>query len=188
MNFYTYMWLREDGTPYYVGKGRGKRAYRNGCPDCARIVVQEWPDEFTAFEEEKRLIAQYGRKDLGTGILINLTDGGEGPSGSIPSPETRKKMSDIRKGRKLSEKTLQKLREFRQVNPTRNFGENNGMFGKTRPELSAFNTQTKKGRLLSDETRARMSAAHLGKKLPEETKQKMRGPRGPYRSRHVKPI
>ena len=78
------MWLREDGTPYYIGKGHGRRAYNKHtrighAPSEDRVLVQEFPDECSAFEAEKFLIALYGRKDNGTGILVNLTDGGENP-------------------------------------------------------------------------------------------------------------
>jgi hypothetical protein len=86
MEFYTYLWLREDGTPYYVGKGQGRRAQRGHVRifppiDPSRILIQEFPSEADALEAEKFLISYYGRKDLGVGCLRNLTDGGEGTSG-----------------------------------------------------------------------------------------------------------
>jgi hypothetical protein len=81
--FYTYLWLRDDGTPYYVGKGHGKRAYRKGCPPHDRILVQPHPSEQDAFAAEIFLILYFGRKDLGAGCLRNLTDGGEGASGNL---------------------------------------------------------------------------------------------------------
>jgi len=87
--FYTYMWLREDGTPYYVGKGYGTRAWRRGCPPHDRIIVQESEDE--AVQAEIFLIAFYGRKDKGTGILHNFTDGGEGTSGRKWTEDQRRK-------------------------------------------------------------------------------------------------
>ena len=81
-NFYTYMWLREDGTPYYIGKGRGKRAIRKGSPqDRSRILLQFFTDERESLVAEKMLIGLYGRRDTGAGTLINRTDGGEGISG-----------------------------------------------------------------------------------------------------------
>lgn len=40
--------------------------------------MQYWPSEKDAFVEEKALIAKYGRKDLGTGCLRNMSDGGVG--------------------------------------------------------------------------------------------------------------
>lgn len=179
--FYTYMWLRENGTPYYVGKGSGKRAFRDGSPDESRIVIQEWPDQETAFENEKSLIALYGRKDIGTGILNNRTDGGEGISGLIRTKEHTEKIMRHLRGRPLSKKHCSRISEGMK-------GEKNPAFGKKRPDLSAINTATKKGKVLSNETRSKMSASHTGLKIPEEVKQKMRGPRKPYGRRNVNPI
>ena len=85
--FYTYLWLREDGTPYYVGKGKGKRAYNPENPKVKppenkeRIIIKYWKSEEESFDAEKDLILKYGRLDLGTGCLENRTYGGEGKSG-----------------------------------------------------------------------------------------------------------
>lgn len=81
MIFYTYMWLRDDGTPYYVGKGTRNRAFvKHGSavpPSHARILIQEFPDEDAALSAEVFLISFYGRIDNGSGILRNQTDGGD---------------------------------------------------------------------------------------------------------------
>jgi hypothetical protein len=97
--FYTYSYLRKsDGTPYYVGKGRGKRVYDSShnvkVPDDKdRIIfLKQNLTEEEAFNHEKYMIAVLGRKDLGTGILRNMSDGGEGHSN--PSPESRRKNAE----------------------------------------------------------------------------------------------
>ena len=115
--FYTYAYLRKgDRTPYYIGKGRGKRAYDSShnvkVPDDKdRIIfLKQNLTEEEAFNHEKYMIAVLGRKDLGTGILRNMTDGGEGRSGSKHSEETKQKISEKAKGRTHSEETKQKIR------------------------------------------------------------------------------
>jgi hypothetical protein len=106
MDYYTYAYLREDRTPYYIGKGKGKRIYykfkRVKPPqDRSRIIfLKKNLTEEEAFKHEQYMIAILGRKDLGTGILRNVTDGGEGISN--PSEETRKKMSEMAKKVQLS--------------------------------------------------------------------------------------
>ena len=94
MQYYTYAYLREDGTPYYIGKGKGKRAYKKGRDevrpprDKSRIILlkQNLAEE-EAFKHEIYMIAVFGRKNLGTGILRNKTDGGDGGSGRISPPQ-----------------------------------------------------------------------------------------------------
>jgi hypothetical protein len=97
--FYTYLWLREDGTPYYAGKGRGanfpckNRAYRKGSPPAERVLVEFHESEDDAFMAEQVLVSVYGRQDIGTGTLQNRSDGGRGPSGWKMSKEGRERLS-----------------------------------------------------------------------------------------------
>ena len=129
--YYTYLWLREDGTPYYVGKGKDGRAKvkhrgKNPPPE-ERILKQEHPSEKDALAAEVFLISYYGRKDLGTGILNNVSPGGES-GGAIRrgphSEETKRKIGATNalrlKGRKCSEehcKNIGKGQEGRKLSP-----------------------------------------------------------------------
>lgn len=143
--FYIYAYLRTDGTPYYIGKGTGRRAWiktkiHHTPKDKRRIIIMENNlSNIGALALERFYIRWYGRKDNGTGILRNLTDGGEGGNGLISSPETRKKKSIANSGKNNN------------MYGVRLCGEKNHMFGK-------------KGAL----------SPLYGRKHSEETKEKMR--------------
>lgn len=133
-NYYTYAYLREDRTPYYIGKGSGRRIYvKSGRPcgvpkDKSRIIfLKQNLTEEEAFKHEIYMIFLFGRKDLGTGILRNKTEGGDGVSGYRFSQNSKKKMSETRKGRIVSAETKQKIR----LSKT---GEKNSFYGKTHSE------------------------------------------------------
>jgi hypothetical protein len=113
MEYYTYAYLREDRTPYYIGKGKGNRVYKRKRKDVkppkdkSRIIfLKQNLTEEEAFKHEIYMIAVFGRKDLGTGILHNRTDGGEGSSGRIVTEEEKKHLSKVMK--KYTEEEIKK--------------------------------------------------------------------------------
>jgi hypothetical protein len=109
--FYVYAYIRsrnskngKAGEPYYIGKGKDNRAYvKHGKipvpKNKSKIVFLERNlTELGAFALERRYIRWYGRIDIGTGVLHNRTNGGDGWSGAKHSYESRKKISDAKKG------------------------------------------------------------------------------------------
>ncbi len=99
---YVYCYLREDGSPYYVGKATSQyRPFQDHAvgipPQTERVrVMRSGLTEEKAFEWEIFFIAHYGRKDNNTGTLRNSTDGGEGPAGNVWTEEQKARLCEAR--------------------------------------------------------------------------------------------
>ena len=165
--YYVYSYLREDYSPYYIGKGSGRRAYTKGPKEVkpprdksrVRILKANLTEE-EAFLLEKLYILMFGRVDLGTGILRNRSDGGDGSSGYIVSPEERKRRSERMKGVTRPRWIYDKIA-----------ASNTGK--KLSEETKAKMSAVRKGRTCTEEHKRKVSEAKKGFKHTEEAKQKM---------------
>lgn len=156
--FYVYLHCKPDGTPFYVGKGHGKRArkFSSGRNRHHKSVVQKYgadqigvfifpcESEEEALQDERRHIADLRAAGY---VLANVTDGGDGVSGLRHTTTSKEKMAIAKLGKPLSEAHRLALKEASRT----------------------MSHSYKVGRRASDETRARMSKAQAGRKKPPIT-------------------
>jgi hypothetical protein len=105
-NYVVYKHLKPDGEVFYIGMGKPYRPrYKHGRSSSWNNTVKKhgYTVEILfknlsleeAIELEISLIKAYGRKDLGLGTLVNLTDGGDRRS---YTEEQKKQLSISNKG------------------------------------------------------------------------------------------
>lgn len=188
--FYTYAHYRPDNSVFYIGKGRGRRAWdkinRN---KKWKSLVQElgthrvqvlayWESEQEAFEHEILLIECF--KDMGV-ELVNISKGGFGSSGYRHREETRLRMKETRAGdknaffgRAHSEETKQKIAKAKKAKPSAFW------LGQTRSEETkrkiAEALRGRAGHKHTEESKRKLSLSRMGKKQAppsEETRKKL---------------
>ncbi len=187
--FYVYRHIRLDKkTPFYVGKGTGYRAFRKGPKDHNQYwknivtkyghrveIIKDFDSEKDAFSFELLLTKLY--KSYGF-CEANITDGGGGMVGYKRSAEQIKRMSIVHKGKIVSSATKEKLRlaNIGKVEGSKNphFGKHHTAEAKKKiGDANRGKPSKLKNTTLSEETKAKISLSHKGKKLSEETKIKL---------------
>jgi hypothetical protein len=171
--FYTYAYLRENRTPYYIGKGQSRRLYKKSKgevrtpKDKSRIIfLKQNLTEEEAFKHEIYMISVFGRKDLGTGILHNKTDGGEGVSGHVLKDEIKQKIRKANIGKKHTEESKRKMSELAKFRKhTEETKKKIGEASKGRKSML--------GKKMSEETKKKIREVNLGRRHTEESRKKM---------------
>ena len=200
--FYVYLLFRVDGSPCYVGKGQGDRRFcsakKTKNADLRKLIeeaggqlrseiLKSGMTETEAFEFEQQKIFEIGRKFFG-GPLVNMTDGGEGASGNIKTPETIEKLARANRGKKRSaaarlamslshlgkqqspeliEKRVAARAGYRHREETKRKIGNANAGNKLAPlsaERKAEISRQQKGRVKTEEERQKISTGKMGKK------------------------
>ena len=106
MEYCVYFHINKSSSEvFYVGIGNKKRPYsRRSRSQFWKNIVEKYDylveiiHNELSFEEacelERHYIKIFGRLDIGSGILVNLTDGGEGSNGYKHSEETKDKIKN----------------------------------------------------------------------------------------------
>lgn len=174
---------------FYVGIGTTKRAYsKNKRSSFWQNIVKKYNYVVNIVEEnlywneacelEKSHIAKIGRRDKGLGNLVNMTDGGDGPTGVIRSEETKRKCSDANKGKKFRLGIKSSAEACKRISEAHkgitHSKETRKKLSESLKKTFAVRGGTQTGLKASDETKKKMSLSHLGYKHSEESKAKMK--------------
>lgn len=187
--FYTYAHYKPDNSVFYIGKGRCNRAFDKVSRSKKwKAIVQtgghkveilaHWPTEQEAFEHEIFLIDCF--RSMGN-PLVNVSKGGYGASGYRHTAEYVEHMKSIMSGtgnaffgKTHSVATKEKISQAKKKNPTK------AWLGKPRDEATrnkiSASLMGRIGHKHTDESRAKLSLAHTGKKQAspsEETRKKL---------------
>jgi hypothetical protein len=131
-----------------------------------------------ACELETKYIKQFGRKDLGLGNLVNMTDGGDGTKGHIPPKKVLEERSKRMIGKKQSKETnvkkSQSLKDFWNDEDNKKMMSDAIKLAHTNnPEIAKKISESSKGKIFSDKTRKKMSISGRNKKMPDNFSETM---------------
>jgi hypothetical protein len=124
------------------------------------IIYKYFDDEVECFTCEVELISKYGRRDLKSGCLTNLTNGGEGFSGRIKTTEEKFKISQAKK-------------LYYESNPANFKGckhteETKRLMSEKQQQMAKHLSMKATGRKHTEETKQKLREINLGRKIPKE--------------------